>query len=63
VTTPEDRELHFGQYDHLQYYGRDVRKNITNSGFLLGEFTSVEPFVSKYGLKRGEKIFVAQRSQ
>ena len=63
VTTPEDRELHFGQYDHLQYYGRDVRNNITNSGFQLGEFTSVEPFVSKNGLKRGEKIFVAQRIQ
>ena len=61
VTSPEDRELHFGQNDHLQYYGRDVRKNITNAGLNLTEFTAIEPDVSKHGLSRGEKIFLGTR--
>lgn len=61
IETPAERELHFGQYDHLQYYGRDIRKSITNVGFDLNEFTAVEPFVSKHGLSRGEKVFVCRR--
>ena len=62
VSAPEDRELYFGQHDHLQFYGRDVRKNIVNAGFELTEFTAVEPYVSKHGLNRGEKVFIGRRN-
>jgi SAM-dependent methyltransferase len=61
VTTPEDRLRYFGQEDHVRYFGRDVRDRIRAAGFDLSEFTAEEPDVSRYGLLRGEKIFVARR--
>jgi SAM-dependent methyltransferase len=62
VTTPRDRDLYFGQDDHLQLFGRDIRNTIANAGLLLTEFTAVEPNVSKYSLTAGEKIFIASRN-
>lgn len=61
IKTPVDRELHFGQDDHLQLFGRDIRKTILSSGLDLAEFTAMEPNVSKYGLMAGEKIFICWR--
>ena len=61
MTTPEERLLHFEQSDHVRYYGADIRDRIRAAGFALGEFTAVEPFVSRHSLWRGEKIFVASR--
>jgi len=61
VTTPEERLRYFGQEDHLRYFGRDVRDRIKAAGFSLSEFTAEEPDMSRYGLLRGEKIFVAKR--
>lgn len=55
------RDLHFGQYNHVRYYGHDLRDRIAAAGFDLTEITAVEPDVSKFGLMRGEKIFVATR--
>ncbi|WP_208348293.1 methyltransferase domain-containing protein [Pseudaestuariivita rosea] len=57
--TKSQRVLHYGQYDHVRYYGRDVRQRIQAAGFRLEEVTAVEPDVSKYGLMRGETIFLA----
>ena len=61
VKTARERTLHFGQYDHVRYYGRDVRARIINAGFELTEFTAEEPDVSQYGLVRGEKLFIARK--
>lgn len=58
-----DRTLYFGQRDHVRLYGADIRKRITEAGFILDEFTAVEPYVAKHGLLRGDKVFVAQRSR
>ena len=54
--------LHFGQYDHLRYYGSDFIERIESSSNLkLKEiFTAEGDDVIKYGLDRGEKIFVFQ---
>jgi hypothetical protein len=49
VQSPKDRELHFGQEDHIQLFGRDVRKTIMNSGFDLSEFTATEKRYSSVG--------------
>jgi SAM-dependent methyltransferase len=62
VVTPLDRRAHFGQEDHVRYYGADLRKRIVDPGFSLREFTANEPQVYKYGLFRGEKLFIATRS-
>jgi SAM-dependent methyltransferase len=61
IVTPEEREEHFGQWDHIRFYGRDFRTRITNSGFSLQEYTAVEPMVSRYALVRGEKLFIATK--
>lgn len=54
----KERVLHFGQEDHVRFYGNDVRDRIRGAGFSLTEYTSVEPDVMRYGLQRGEKVFV-----
>ena len=59
--SPAARTVYFGQYDHVRMFGRDVRDRIRNAGFSLSEFTAVEPEVARYGLVRGEKLFIATK--
>jgi len=58
-TSPTDQFTYFGLDGHLRMYGRDVRDRIVKAGFTLTEFTAEEPYVARYGLLRGEKVFVA----
>jgi SAM-dependent methyltransferase len=60
-STPTDRLLYFGQHDHARYFGRDARARLAAPGFEVKEFTAVEPNVSRFGLTRGEKIFLCRR--
>jgi SAM-dependent methyltransferase len=57
----EDRLLYFGQHDHARFFGRDARQRLAAPGFVVEEITAVEPHVARYGLTRGEKIFVCHR--
>lgn len=60
ITSPDDRLLHFGQADHVRFFGSDVRDRIRAAGFGLSEFTADNPDqIIRYGLMRGEKLFVA----
>ena len=61
VVTPEERTRHYGQSDHVRYYGADVRDRIREAGFELDEFTAEGEDVLAYGLSRGEKVFIAVR--
>ena len=61
VKTPEERMRHYGQSDHVRYYGADVRDRIRAAGFALTEFTAEGPDVLTYALQRGEKLFLARR--
>jgi SAM-dependent methyltransferase len=61
VTTPEERMRHYGQSDHVRYYGADVRDRIRGAGFKLDEFTAEGEDVLTYGLARGEKVFIATK--
>jgi SAM-dependent methyltransferase len=56
-----DRWLHFGQDDHLRYYGRDIAERISEAGFEVARFVSVEPYVSRHGLIRGEAMLIGTR--
>ena len=59
VKTDEERWLHFGQGDHVRFYGADFRTRICAGGFKLAkEITSEGVDVTRYGLLRGEKVFV-----
>ncbi|HEY7645262.1 MAG TPA: methyltransferase domain-containing protein [Hyphomicrobiales bacterium] len=61
VKSEKDRLLYFGQHDHARFFGRDARKRLAAPGFIVEEYTAMEPHVSRYGLSRGEKIFVCSR--
>src|SRR5690606_22633231 len=61
IQDPDMRVLHFGQDDHLRYFGRDVRDRIASAGFALEDFVATEPDVATYGLLRGECIFMATK--
>ena len=61
VMTPQERKRHYGQADHVRYYGADVRGRIRAAGFQLEEFTAEGEDVLTYALQRGEKVFIARR--
>jgi len=62
ITTDEGRWLHFGQGDHVRYYGADFRQRIAAGGLkLTHEFTAEGTDVLRYGLLRGEKTFVFEK--
>jgi SAM-dependent methyltransferase len=60
---PEERELHYGQSDHLRYYGADFRRRLSDNGLkLIAEYDANPDDVAAHALIRGDKIFVASRS-
>jgi SAM-dependent methyltransferase len=61
VKTPQERARHYGQSDHVRYYGADIRTRIRAAGFTLEEFTAEGEDVLTYALQRGEKLFIARR--
>jgi SAM-dependent methyltransferase len=60
-TTPETRLLYFGERDRARCFGRDARDRLAAPGFIVEEFTAIEPHVSRHGLSRGEKVFICSR--
>ena len=62
IVDPDSRVAHFGQCDHVRYYGRDFRTRLTVAGFgAIEEYTAEGVDVAKYGLLRGEKVFVCSK--
>lgn len=62
ITSPLERELHFGQFDHVRCYGRDFRDRLHSAGFAkVDEVTAEGRDVAKYGLLRGEKVFICSK--
>jgi len=61
LTAPEERRLHYGDADHLRWYGRDVRDRIKAPGFAVTEFTALEPQAARHALHRGEKVFIGRK--
>ncbi len=63
VSSGEDRVVHFGQTDHVRYYGADFRDRVAAGGFTLTkEITAEGEDVIRHGLMRGEKVFVFQKT-
>lgn len=61
ITEPHARELHFGQDDHVRFYGRDFVTRLLEAGFEVEEHTAEGPDCVTYGLLRGEKFHVCTR--
>ncbi len=65
VITPEQREKHFGQWDHVRYYGTDIKGRFEKPGFTVnlvryGETFNAEDY-RKFGLCK-DIILVAQKN-
>lgn len=61
ITSESDRDLHFGQYDHVRFYGRDFPQRLEAAGFDVTAYLATPLECVKYGLQRGEKAFVATK--
>ena len=67
--TYEDRAIaddgaradHYGQYDHVRYYGRDFRDRLGAHGFRADEYTALGSASVMYALTRGEKVFIGSK--
>lgn len=61
IVAPEQRDLHFGQPDHVRYYGRDFRDRLSRAGFELREFVASPSDCIAYGLIYGDKVFIGRK--
>ncbi len=58
IVSEAGRDLHFGQNDHIRYYGADFRDRLQGAGFAVSEFTADGKDSVRFRLYRGEKIFI-----
>ena len=61
-TSEEDRLAYYTDRLHLRMYGRDFADRLAEAGFEVEKFTAVEPDVFRFGLQRGESLFLARKS-
>lgn len=61
IVDPAARDLHFGQRDHVRYYGSDLRDRLSEAGFTFEEITAQGEDVVTYSLLRGEKFFICRK--
>ncbi len=61
ITSPEEREKHFGQYDHRRVHGKDYGKRLAEAGFEVVEDHFVKTFsqeeINRYRLDKNEIIY------
>lgn len=63
ITTPREREVHFGQADHVRKFGRDYSQRINQSGLLAqpDAFAKDLPDAAHFGVSKEEVIYKAIR--
>lgn len=67
ITTPEEREVKFGQYDHVRIYAMDYIERLQKAGFDVDVFKwEDDPEFcaddNKFGLLESERVFVVKKS-
>lgn len=65
ITSPEDREKHFWQKDHVRLFGKDYPKWLEKAGFKVTEFNLNNHFsneeIERYRLMKGEVLYIAHK--
>jgi len=65
IDSPEEREIAFGQFDHVRIYGQDFKTRVENVGFTLRLFNPYKEKwyddIEKYALNPEEDLFVAYK--
>lgn len=58
IVLPEERQLHFGQYDHVRIYGLDYFTRLEKAGFTVKPFKVTDHFspqeIERFALMRNE---------
>jgi predicted SAM-dependent methyltransferase len=60
ITTELERETHFGQFDHLHVFGRDIL-NEFNKDFEISERIAFGKYSIENGIKHGETLFIIKK--
>ena len=65
IVTPEEREKHFWQYDHVRLFGKDYPDWLKRAGFDVEEFIpenhySLEQY-NRYRLQKGEVLYIVRK--
>ncbi|MGB1104489.1 MAG: class I SAM-dependent methyltransferase [Crocinitomicaceae bacterium] len=65
ITTPEEREKHFWQYDHVRLYGNNYPKRLAEAGFNVESF-DIKKHISTeqlelYRLQKNELLYVVSK--
>jgi SAM-dependent methyltransferase len=65
ITSPEEREKHFWQYDHVRLFGRDYPDYLRKAGFEVEEFNPQEKLSAdlfdRYRLQTNEILYIARK--
>ncbi len=61
VKTEADRHKHFGQSDHVRYFGWDATARIAAAGFKLTTIVATGQEAVTYGVARGDVIFLCEK--
>jgi SAM-dependent methyltransferase len=58
IVQPYERELHFGQFDHVRLYGNDVEDLFINHGFQFEKIITDGADSVIYALDKGETLYI-----
>ena len=65
ITSPQEREKHYWQKDHVRLFGKDYPDYLTKSGFKVDEFDLNAEFnateVSRYRLMKDEILYISKK--
>jgi len=65
ILTPEDRERHFWQKDHVRLFGKDYPDWLRKAGFKVAEFNKESNYsadlIDRYRLQKGEILYIVSK--
>lgn len=65
ITSPQERQKHFGQYDHVRWYGMDYFKRLEKAGFEVDTSFSTQMFSEenqfKFALMKNEILPIVRK--
>lgn len=65
ITSPEEREKHFWQKDHVRLFGKDYPEWLKKAGFEIDEFIPKDHFsdaqIQRYRLMEKEVLYIARK--
>ncbi len=65
IVTPEDREKHYWQKDHVRLFGKDYPDWLRRAGFTVTEFDTKSAYgdelIERYRLQKGEVLYIVSK--